>query len=137
MITINDNIRIPLSECEFTFSTSRGPGGQHANRNETRVTLRFDIAHSPSLTAEARERLLSVLHSRLTKEGVLLINVQKSRSQTKNRETAVTLLQTILADALKPRKKRKKRKASRASKERRLAEKKKQSQLKESRQKKW
>ncbi len=137
MIDINNSIHIPLSECEFAFSTSRGPGGQHANRNETRVMLRFDIAHSPSLTAEARERLLSALHSRLTKEGVLLINVQKSRSQIKNRETAVTLLQTILTDALKPRKKRKKRKASRASKERRLAKKKKQSQLKESRQKKW
>ena len=137
ILPINKNVRIPLSECTFTYATSGGPGGQHANRKATRVTLRFDVAGSPSLTAAERERLLRVLAPRLTKEGVLLISVQQSRSQWRNRETAVNLLQTTLANALKPRKKRLKKKVSRAVKEKRLAAKKRRSLLKKDRGKKW
>ena len=137
VIRVNKNVQIPLSECDFAYSTSGGPGGQHANRSATRVMLRFDVAGSPSLAVAERERLLRVLAPRLTKEGVLLISVQQSRSQWRNRETAVNLLQTILANALKPRKKRLKKKVSRAVKEKRLAAKKRRSLLKKDRGKKW
>ena len=137
LIIINKNVHIPLSECSFLYSTSSGPGGQHANRRSTRVTLRFDVAGSPSLSVVERERLLSLLASRLTKEGVLHITVQESRSQRRNKETAVNLLQTILANALKPRKKRLKKRLSRAVKEKRLAAKKRRSLLKKDRGKRW
>lgn len=137
MIVINERVRIPLSECAFTYSTSGGPGGQHANRSATRVMLRFDVAGSPSLPPVERERLLQVLASRLTKDGELLISVQETRSQWRNRETAVSLFQTILTNALKPRKKRLKKKVSRAVKEKRLAAKKRHSLLKKERSKKW
>ena len=137
IITINENVHIPLSECAFLYSTSSGPGGQHANRRSTRVTLQFDVAGSPSLSTAERERLLHTLAPRLTKDGVLHITVQQSRSQRRNRETAVNLLQTILANALKLRKKRLKKRISRAVKEKRLAAKKQRSLLKKDRGKKW
>ena len=137
LIRVNKHVHIPLSECAFSYSTSGGPGGQHANRSATRVTLRFDVAGSPSLTAADRERLLRVLAPRLTKDGVLQLTVRESRSQMRNRETAVNLLQSILANALKPRKKRLKKRISRAVKEKRLAAKKRRSQLKKDRGKKW
>ena len=137
IIVINKNLQIPLSACSFLYSTSGGPGGQHANRSATRVTLLFDVAGSPSLSAAERERLLHVLAPRLTKEGVLHITVRESRSQRRNKETAVSLLQTILTNALKPRKKRLKKRISRAVKEKRLAAKKRRSLLKKDRGKKW
>lgn len=137
LIVINDRVQIPLSECAFTYSTSGGPGGQHANRSATRVMLRFDVAGSPSLPPAERERLLQALAPRLTKDGELLISVQETRSQWRNRETAVSVLQTILINALKPRKKRLKKKVSRAVKEKRLAAKKRRSLLKKDRGEKW
>jgi ribosome-associated protein len=137
VIVINERVHIPLAECAFTYSTSGGPGGQHANRSATRVMLRFDVAGSPSLPPAERERLLHALAPRLTNDGELLISVQETRSQWRNRETAVSLLQTILANALKPRKKRLKKKVSRAVKEKRLAAKKRRSLLKKDRGEKW
>ncbi len=137
VVTINKQVQIPLSELEFRFSTSSGPGGQHANRSATRVTLIFDVVNSPSLPERARQRLLKKLDSRLTKEGMLQIDVQESRSQVHNRETAVLRFQTILANALKVPKKRRRTKPSRAAIERRLAAKKKHSQKKKDRRWKW
>ena len=58
LIWINDSLSIPRAELGWRFDTSSGPGGQHANRAATRVTLLFDVAHSPSLDAETRARLL-------------------------------------------------------------------------------
>ena len=134
---INHHLSIPLTELEFRFSTSSGPGGQHANRSATRVTLLFDVANSPSLDDNIRARLLDKLSGRLTKEGVLLIDVQESRSQHRNRETAVSRLQTILAEALKKQKKRRKSKPPRAAIEKRLEEKKKRGQRKKERGRDW
>ncbi|MCA9933087.1 MAG: aminoacyl-tRNA hydrolase [Anaerolineales bacterium] len=137
MLVINEQVRILWNELEFRFSTSSGPGGQHANRSATRVTLLFDIAHSPSLPDAARQRLLHKLDSRLTKEGVLQIDVQDSRSQIQNRETAVLRFQTMLANALKVPKKRRKTRPSRATIEKRLAQKKKHSRKKQDRRGEW
>jgi ribosome-associated protein len=136
-IIINSQISIPASELQFRFSTSSGPGGQHANRSATRVTLLFDVAQSPSLDEATRARLLKKLAPRLDKEGVLHIDVQDSRSQHRNRETAVLRFQLILANALKRTPKRRKTKPNRAAIERRLAEKKKRSQRKQERRQKW
>ncbi len=137
VLVINDQVQIPLAELEFRFSTSSGPGGQHANRSATRVTLSFDVAGSPSLPEEVRQRLLHKLAARLTKEGVLHIDVQDSRSQVQNRETAVLRLQTILANALQVPKKRRRTRPSRAAIEKRLAAKKRHSQKKQDRRQEW
>lgn len=137
VLVINEQVRIPLAELEFRFSTSSGPGGQHANRSATRAILRFDVANSPSLPEEVRQRLLQKLASRLSKEGVLQIEAQESRSQVQNRETAVLRLQTILANALQVPKKRRRTRPSQAAVEKRLAAKKRHSQKKQERGSKW
>ncbi len=137
VITINNQLSIPLSELQFRFSTSSGPGGQHANRAATRATLLFDVAESPSLNAKQRQQLLRKLESRLDKDGVLQISAQDSRSQSQNRDAAIGRFQTLLADALKRQKKRKPTKPSRAAKERRLEKKRQHSQKKANRQKSW
>lgn len=137
VVVINEQVSIPLSELAFRFSTSSGPGGQHVNRSETRVTLLFDVTGSPSLAEGLRERLLRGLAGRLDKEGVLQIQVQDSRSQWRNRETAVSRFQALLASALIKPKKRRPSKPSQAAKERRLEEKKKQGRKKQERRGSW
>jgi ribosome-associated protein len=137
LIPINDEVAIPLAELTFRFTTSSGPGGQHANRSATRAVLLFDVAQSPSLTEEVRARLLQKLASRLDKEGVLQIQAQESRSQVQNRELAVERFQALLADALKKRKRRRKTKPSKAAQEARLAEKKKHGKRKQDRSWRW
>lgn len=136
-IHINQHLRIPESELRFRFSTSGGPGGQHANRSETRVTLLFDVAGSPSLPEYTRARLMEKLANRLDKEGVLRVDVQDSRSQHQNRETAIARFQAILAHALIVMKKRRPSKPGRAQKQRRLDEKKRQGKKKQDRSQRW
>ena len=137
LVPINEAVQIPLAELSFRFSTSSGPGGQHVNKSATKVTLLFDVANSSSLTEEVRERLLKRLANRIDKEGVLQLQVQSSRSQYRNRDTAVSLFQQLLADALKKQKKRRRTKPSAAAKEKRLAEKKKRSERKKERGQDW
>lgn len=136
-IVINRGLTIPTSEITFRFSTSSGPGGQHANKSETRVTLLFDVAQSPSLTEEQRALIQQRLGSRLDSNGVLQISVQDSRSQHKNRETAVARFQSLLATALRPRKKRRKTRPSRSAQEKRLQSKKRRGQIKRDRGRDW
>lgn len=137
LIIINDALHIPAAELSFRFSTSSGPGGQHANRSATRVTLLFDVASSPSLDEASRGHLLARLANRLDKEGVLQIHVQESRSQQQNREIAIGRFQHILAEALKPHKLRRPTKPSRAAIDKRLAEKKQRGRLKQQRGGQW
>lgn len=137
LIPINDLVQIPVAELSFRFSTSSGPGGQHVNKTATKVTLLFDVANSPSLSEEVRARLLQKLGNRMDKEGVLQLQVQSSRSQHRNRDTAVSLFQQLLADALKKQKKRRRTRPSLAAQERRLAEKKKRGERKRNRGKDW
>ena len=137
LIPINDLVQIPVAELSFRFSTSSGPGGQHVNKTATKVTLLFDVANSPSLSEEVRARLLQKLGNRMDKEGVLQLQVQSSRSQHRNRDTAVSLFQQLLAEALKKQKKRRRTRPSLAAQERRLAEKKKRGERKRDRGKDW
>lgn len=128
-----NNLIIPANELSFSFSTSGGPGGQHANRAATRVTLSFDVANSPSLTEAQRETLLKRLASRLDQEGVLQLSARDSRSQHRNREMALERFEELLRRALKPRKRRRKTRPSAAANERRLQEKKRRGQRKKER----
>ena len=137
ILIINQDVQIPLAELIFRFTVSSGPGGQHANKAATQVTLSFDVSNSPSLDEASRTRLLTKLANRLDKEGVLQISAQDSRSQVQNRATAVARFQQLLADALKVAKKRRPTRPSRAAHERRLQSKKQRGQIKKGRQGEW
>lgn len=132
-ILINENLSIPLAELEFRFAASSGPGGQHVNKTETKAILLFDVAHSPSLNEAQRTRLMQKLANKLDKNGVLQLQVQESRSQVQNKETAVSRFQQLLAQALKRPKPRRKTTPSPAAREKRLQEKKQHSQKKQNR----
>jgi len=132
-IVINNHLAIPRSALRFKFTRGGGPGGQNVNKVETRVELLFDVANSPSLTADQRERITKHLRSRINDEGVLRIVAGESRSQWQNRELAVEQFIALLKKALKPEKKRVKTKVSRAAKEQRLQSKKRRSDVKKMR----
>lgn len=123
-LRIADGLEIPDDELTFTASRSGGPGGQHVNKTSSRVTLRFDLAHSPSLPEPARARLLDVLHGRIEADGTLRVVCQSSRSQYANRKTAELRLETLMAEALVPVAPRVATKMPRAAKRRRIESKK-------------
>jgi ribosome-associated protein len=127
---ITATVELPVAELRFRTSRSSGPGGQNVNKLETRVELLFDVAHSPSLSAEQRERILLNLASRIDGEGVLHISSQRSRSQWENKQGTIEKLVSLLREALKVRKKRVKTAPTRGSNETRVQRKKKHSQKK-------
>lgn len=132
-----NNLTIPAWELTFSFSPSSGPGGQHANRSATRVTLYFDVANSPSLGDAQRQLLLKRLSSRLDQDGILQLSAQDSRSQHRNREAVLERFEELLRKALKPRKRRRKTRPSAAANDRRLREKKQRGQRKRERGQDW
>jgi ribosome-associated protein len=136
-VVINEELAIPENELSFSFSTSGGPGGQHANKAETRVTLSFDVAGSPSLDETQRARLLARLANRIGGDGTLKISAATSRSQFANRQEVIARFQALLERALRPRKKRCPTKPSRAAIQKRLEAKRRHSQRKRERQKRW
>ncbi|MFL6040443.1 MAG: alternative ribosome rescue aminoacyl-tRNA hydrolase ArfB [Gaiellales bacterium] len=94
--------RIPPSELELRFSRSGGPGGQHVNTSSTRVELVFDLAGSPSLTDDEKQRATRRLRRRLDSEGRLRVVAQDERSQLRNRELAMRRMADLLREALAP-----------------------------------
>ena len=133
MIPINDELAIPDEEVSFTTSRSGGPGGQNVNKLETRVTVRFDVAGSPSLSEEQRQRIQERLATRITRAGFLQVTSQKHRTQLENREAAVARFAELVAGALREETPRKPTRVSKAAKRRRLDEKRRQSQRKRER----
>jgi ribosome-associated protein len=134
---ITPNLFIDEKEIIETFIRSSGPGGQNVNKVATAVQIRFDVAHSTSLSEEVRIRLLVMVRSRLTKEGVLIITAQRYRSQDQNRLDARRRLAEIIYRATLAPKKRVATKPTKASKENRLAHKAHRSRIKRSRQELW
>ena len=133
MIQITDDVAIPDEEVTFATSRSGGPGGQNVNKLETRVTLRFDLAASGSLTEEQKARLLERLATRITRAGILHVSAQKHRTQGANRDAALERFAELVRDALREETPRKKTRTSRAAKARRVEEKRRHSERKRNR----
>jgi len=131
-IVINDKIQIPLSDLQFRFSRSGGPGGQNVNRVSTRVELIFDLQGS-SLDLGAKESLRSNLRSKLDSSGCLRVVSQESRSQWKNKQIAIEKFILLLRKVARPVKHRTPTTATKSSKNARLAWKKGRSRLKKMR----
>ncbi len=136
MIEVMEGISIPDEELRFTASLSSGPGGQNVNKVSSRITLWFDVVNSPSLSPEQKQRIVSRLASRVSKEGVLRVSSQQSRSQLTNRDIAVERFTELLRTVLKDTPPRKKTRIKWGAKLRRLEEKKQHGILKRGRSKK-
>jgi ribosome-associated protein len=123
-IRVTRSVVLPLAEVQLQVSRSSGPGGQHAQKSETRVVAVFDVESSSALTATPKRRVIS-------RAGPVLRAVaQDERSQSRNRELAVERLVAALRDALHVERRRVPTKPTKAARERRLQEKKRRSKTK-------
>jgi len=134
MLKINDHTHIPLSEIDLSAVRAQGPGGQHVNKTNTAVHLRFDVCAS-SLSEPAKQKILALSDRRLTANGVIIMKSQSSSSQLRNKQAALVRLSEMLATALKPVKKRRPTKPSKGAVKRRLKRKTERGQIKASRRK--
>ena len=114
----------------FSFTRAGGPGGQNVNKVSSRVTARLPLASLPGLSGEERARLTARLGKRVNAEGVLLLNVQDTRDQARNREIAVRRLADLLYAALREPRRRRTTRPTAGSREQRLASKRRRSQAK-------
>jgi ribosome-associated protein len=124
LIRVTRSVNLPVDEIQLRFSRSSGPGGQHAQRSETRVEAILDVQASSALTEAQKRRVIA-------RAGPTLRSVaQDERSQWRNRELAVERLVETLRAALKVERKRRPTKPTAAARERRLEQKKKRSETK-------
>ncbi|WP_349664531.1 aminoacyl-tRNA hydrolase [Cellulophaga lytica] len=124
-----------VQELQFKAVRSSGAGGQHVNKVSTKIELTYNLQNSTAVTDKEKERLLLKLSNRLTKENVLLLQCDDSRSQHKNKDLAIKRFLELIKSALIVPKKRKKTKPSRSAIEKRLNTKKKSALKKANRKK--
>jgi len=129
-LRINDQIEIADWEISEQFTRSSGPGGQNVNKVSTAVELRFEAERSPALTAAVKKRLRRIAGRRWTQEGAIVLFVQETRSQVRNREIARERLVEMIEKALVAPKRRIATRPTRGSVRRRLEGKKKRGEVK-------
>ena len=122
-LEINSSVSIALSEFKFSYSKSSGPGGQNVNKVATKVTLRWSVNSSRSLSDFQKEKITRKLKNRINDEGELIIQSDLTRMRSKNKEDCLKKLSQLVRQALRQQKKRKKTKVPRSSEEKRLKEK--------------
>ena len=123
-VRLRGGVVIPESELEFRAARAGGPGGQSVNTTSSKIELRWSVRDSAALSEQQRERLLQRLSSRLTVDGVLILQGSEHKSQHRNREAVLARFRSVVGEALTPPRPRKRTRPSRGAKERRLREKK-------------
>ncbi|MEA1873860.1 MAG: alternative ribosome rescue aminoacyl-tRNA hydrolase ArfB [Bacteroidota bacterium] len=125
------NISAIIEELSFKTSRSGGKGGQHVNKTETKVQLGFDIRQSAFLSDDEKERLIENAANLLTKDDILQMACETSRSQSANKAELIERFVEVLRDALKEEKPRKETKVPKIEKKKRLENKRKLSEKKQ------
>ena len=100
LIEVSSSVRIDESEIQLDFIRASGPGGQNVNKVASSVQLRFDIRNSPSLAPDVKERLIKLAGSRVTEDGILIIEAKRYRTQDQNRFDANQRLISLIQKAL-------------------------------------
>lgn len=129
------NLKDLHKELKFRASRSSGSGGQHVNKVSTRVELVFDLLHSEVLTVEQKQLLEESLKNKLTKDGLLIVSSQSSRSQMRNRKKALEKFDLLISEGLVPPNERKTVKPLQSDRKRRLQLKRQHSEKKSARKK--
>ena len=119
MLSLSARVQIPEQELEFITMRASGPGGQHVNKTDSAVQLRFDYANSPSLPDSYKLALSKMRDNRILESGWIMIRVESHRSQLMNKETAREALTALLLQAGKPIKVRRATQPSKAAKRKR------------------
>ena len=133
MIEVSSNVKIDESEIQLDFVRASGPGGQNVNKVASSVQLRFDIRNSPSLETEVKERLIKLAGSRVTEDGILIIQAKKYRTQEQNRYDATQRLIAWIQKALEKPKVRRATRPSLTARAARVGDKKKRGEIKKTR----
>ena len=133
MLVVNSRLEVPLTELDFTFSRSSGPGGQHVNKVNTKVTLHWDVAATPSLPDPIRRRFQERYSGRVNRHGQVVVTSQRFRDQGRNVADCLDKLRQMILSVVRAPTPRRATRPTRASRERRLRAKRAQSEKKSAR----